>query len=280
MEEESDYQPDYGALLSAKVRALEWEKSPEERICEDPYARALIGEEGMEMGRQVEESDHIVQLGKIVPSVRHIVLLRTRHTDEYLKRRIAEGARQIVILGAGFDSRALRLKEAQVTKIFEVDRPVHMEEKKKRVKAILGELPPHVVYIGIDFLVETLEDLKRKLVEGGYDPQGKSLYVMEGLVSHLTDESVSDLFRFISANSGEGSSLLCTYPHGDMAAALEGIRAGSEPTFGLNPPQMAEFLAERGFGQIKNLTLDEAYALYHLRAEGPIPYSFVEAVVV
>lgn len=280
MKEESAYQPDYGALLSARVRALEWEKPPQERICEDPYARALIGEEGMEMGRQIEESDHIVQLGKIVPSVQNIVLLRTRYTDEYLKRGIAQGARQIVILGAGFDSRALRLKEAQSTRIFEVDRPIHMEEKKKRVRALLGELSPHVVYIGIDFLAETLEDLKRKLVERGYDLQGKSLYLMEGLVSHLTHESVSELFRFISANSGKGSFLVCTYPHEDMAAGLEQIRAGSEPTFGLNPPQMAEFLAERGFGQIKNLTLDEAHSLYHLRAEGPIPYSFVEAIVV
>lgn len=56
------FQPDSGAIFSAAVRAIEWEKPAETRICEDPYARALIGDEGMAQAADYEKSQFHMKL--------------------------------------------------------------------------------------------------------------------------------------------------------------------------------------------------------------------------
>lgn len=280
MDQAKEFQPDEGAILSAAIRALEWEKPAGERICEDPYARALIGEEGMEMARQRQQSPYMTGLRKVVCDVNAIIVLRTRYIDDYIRRGLAQGIRQLVILGAGYDSRALRIEGLKQARIFEIDRPPNLEDKMEKVKKVAGQLPPQVTYVGIDFLEETLEDLRRKLVEWEYDPQSKSLFVLEGLVSHLSLKAVDELMRFISSFAAPGSSMVCTYPHGNMADELERLRAGSEPTFGMDPPLMVRFLEDRGFCRVHNLTLEEAYRLYRKKEPHALePYSFVEATV-
>jgi methyltransferase (TIGR00027 family) len=280
MDEAKDFQPDIGAILSAAVRAKEWEKPAGSRICDDPYARAILGNEGMELAAAREDSEYFEELKKFIPSVQLIIILRTRYIDDYVREGIMKGARQVVILGAGYDTRALRIEAMKGVKVFEVDRPGMSWDKQARVKKVLGFLPPNVVYIAMDFLSETLEDLKAKLIQTGYDCQEKTLFILEGLVSHLTEEAVGALFTFIASFSASGSSLVCTYPHGDVVEKLIELRAGSEPTFGLNPDQMAAFLEKRGFYQINNLTVQEAIENYRLEHPGNIiPYSFVQALV-
>ena len=69
-------------------------------------------------------------------------LARTRVTDDTLKKAIKEGATQVVILGAGYDSRAYRFKQLlNSTKVFEVDFPPTQEYKKLRVREVLGQAP-------------------------------------------------------------------------------------------------------------------------------------------
>jgi methyltransferase (TIGR00027 family) len=280
MDKDRDFQPDSGAILSGAVRAIEWEKPAGRRICEDPYARALIGDEGMEMAAAREESEYAKELRKFIPDVRLIILLRTRYIDDCVKGSIAAGAQQVVILGAGYDSRALRMEELKKAKVFEIDTPEMSWDKQERVKRVLGSRPAHVGYVGIDFISETLEALKNKLCQKGYVPAGKSLFILEGLVSHLTEEAVGDLFAFIASFSAKDSSLVCTYPHGDVVEKLIELRSGSEPTFGLNPPQMALFLEGKGFHLINNSTVKEVLDHYRFDPiESNIPYSFVQAMV-
>ena len=71
-----------------------------------------------------------------------MMTIRTRFIDEALERAIANGATQVVILGAGFDSHASRCQKSLANaKVFEVDRPVTQELKKRRVKEVLGTPP-------------------------------------------------------------------------------------------------------------------------------------------
>jgi len=78
---------------------------------------------------------------EVVFNVR-MMTIRTRFIDEALERAIANGATQVVILGAGFDSHASRCQKSLANaKVFEVDRPVTQELKKRRVKEVLGTPP-------------------------------------------------------------------------------------------------------------------------------------------
>jgi methyltransferase (TIGR00027 family) len=86
------------------------------------------------------------------------MLVRTRFIDEHLKVAIKNGATQIVVLGAGFDSRAYRLREVLGgARVFEVDFGPTREYKKRRIPEVLGALPRNVVYVPIDFTRDTLK---------------------------------------------------------------------------------------------------------------------------
>src|SRR5215475_1387754 len=86
-----------------------------------------------------------------------LMLVRTRFIDELMERAIRSGARQLVILGAGFDMRAHRFNELlQDTAIFEIDYGATQEYKRRRVEAALGGAPANVVYAPIDFVRENL----------------------------------------------------------------------------------------------------------------------------
>ena len=79
------------------------------------------------------------------------MLVRTRYIDQMMERAIRDGATQLVILGAGFDTRAHRfsalLKDVAV---IELDYGTTQEYKKRRVEAALGGAPANVVYAPID----------------------------------------------------------------------------------------------------------------------------------
>src|SRR6476660_10527215 len=97
-----------------------------------------------------------------------LMLVRTRFIDELLERAIRNGATQLVILGAGFDTRAHRfadlLKDA---KVFEVDYGATQEYKRRRVDEVLGGAPANVTYVPIDFVRESLGEVLRR---AGFGP--------------------------------------------------------------------------------------------------------------
>ena len=93
-------------------------------------------------------------------------LIRTRFSDERLQQAISKGAAQVVILGAGYDSRAYRMRELlKDVRIFEVDYGPTQEYKKLRVQEILGCFPSNLTYVSIDFTHQKLGDV---LVMAGY----------------------------------------------------------------------------------------------------------------
>ena len=89
---------------------------------------------------------------RLIPGGLWFEIARTRGMDDALLEEVAAGARQVVILGAGLDSRAYRMaSELAGTTVFEVDHPVTAAYKAQRVKAVVGEPPANVRYVTIDF---------------------------------------------------------------------------------------------------------------------------------
>ena len=104
---------------------------------------------------------------------------RVKHMDAALLAEVHRGARQVVVLGAGFDTRPYRFAdELAGTSVFEVDHPVTAREKKKRVRTALGGLPNHVSYVEVDF---TREHLGKRLEAAGYASTVPAVFVWSGV---------------------------------------------------------------------------------------------------
>lgn len=141
--------------------------------------------------------DEAMQDVEVVGNVR-MMTVRTRFIDEKLERAIADGASQVVILGAGFDSHAYRyidlLKGARV---FEVDRPAMQALKKERVEEVLGGPPPNLAYVAVDF---QHDDLPKTMARYGYDPSRQTFFILEGVTMYLPEDDLRATLRFIAAH--------------------------------------------------------------------------------
>jgi|SRR5665213_1020390 len=164
-----------------------------ELIGEHPIAAAL--EDVYESARQKAE----------VAGTSNMMLARTRFIDEHLARAVAGGASQVVILGAGFDTRAYRFAELLTdARVFEVDYRSTQQFKKRRVEEVLGAAPANVVFVEIDFQRDKLEDLLRA---AGYRPGEKTFFIWEGVSMYLPESAVRETLRTVAALAPEGSSL-------------------------------------------------------------------------
>jgi methyltransferase (TIGR00027 family) len=214
---------------------------------------------------------------------------RVRYVDDCAKDALGGGAEQVVILGAGFDSRAYRIPGMERVRVFEVDHPATQAEKRKRLVRLLGEIPPHVVFVPIDF---TRQALEKCLAEAGYRVDATTCFLWEGVINYLTAEAVDATFRFIGSHSAPGSRVAFTYPHAgilDGSADFEGarelaeyVRRLDEPfTFGFLPEELPGYLAARGLELIEDMGAAEYRERYPsvLERPGSGPSEFARAAL-
>lgn len=138
--------------------------------------------------------DEAMSSAEVVNTVR-MMMIRTRFIDAALERAVADGARQLVILGAGFDTHAYRCRELlQDVRVFEVDRAATQALKRERVLAALGEMPLNLTYVPIDFQHEELGDV---LARHGHDRTQRTFFIMEGVTMYVTEEGVRRTLQFV-----------------------------------------------------------------------------------
>ena len=241
------------------ARALESEKPEGVRICFDPYAVKFLNRWFYQFTRFFITNGYAERTG---PGVNGYLVARARYIDDVLQATLDDGLDQLVILGAGYDSRAYRFEQLKRgVKVFEVDHPATQQEKMKKVKAILGELPSSVTYAGIDFNTQTLE---ARLPELGYDERLKTLFILEGLLMYLSSAAVEGLLAFIRQHSGPGSQVIFDYIH---SALLEGtvkhgevsrmrrvrLVSGEGLTFSIPEGKVKEYLESKGFTNVVDI---------------------------
>src|SRR5262245_56193218 len=131
-------------------------------------------------------------------------LIRTRFFDERLQHAVSGVAAQVVILGAGYDSRAYRMKELlKGVKVFEVDYGPTQEYKKKRVREVLNGLTNNVVFVPIDFTKQTLADVLKR---AGLARDRETFFIWEGVTYYIPEEAVRGTLSYI-AGSAPGSAV-------------------------------------------------------------------------
>ena len=148
-------------------------------------------------------------LESILPGAVWFELARTRHMDDVLLREVAEGAGQVVLLGAGLDSRCYRLRdELSSAALFEVDHPVTAAVKAERLNAIFGEMPDHVNYVHVDFNTQSVGE---RLAAHGFDPAARSIVLWSGVAPYLEPEGVAQTLRWFASGTSPGSAMCFDY---------------------------------------------------------------------
>ena len=134
---------------------------------------------------------------------------RTAFVDNEVARAIGHGIDQIVLLGAGYDGRALRFGGG-ATRWYEVDDPRTEDDKRRRL-ASLGVEPSSVTSIGVDLMAaHEPADLGEALAAAAHDPDRPSLFVCEDLFASLSLEAIASLCTTLRARALEGSALVAT----------------------------------------------------------------------
>lgn len=141
-------------------------------------------------------------------------LARSRYAEDMLENAIKMGVKQYVILGAGFDTFAFRKPELlKKIKVFEIDHPATQELKLKRIKDLGWEISPSLKFVPVDF---SKDDLKKALLDSGFDSNGLSFFSWLGVTYYLSREEVINMFKSIYSITCKGSSLVFDYPDKDI----------------------------------------------------------------
>jgi methyltransferase (TIGR00027 family) len=256
----------------ALSRAIETRKVPQERICFDLYAeRFLSGKYKLPLFTRPLRYGVEKLIESLFAGHHYYVIARTRYFDDFLQQRLSDSPEQLVILGAGYDSRAYRFADrlCKVT-VFEVDHPATSAAKSLKVQNVLGDVKNSVIYVPVDFNVEKLAD---KLRQSGYKDRCKTIFLWEGVTPYLSAEAVDEVLQFILSSGGFGSAVLFDYivkslldGTCDMRGArneFEKMSRSAEPfTFGIVEGEAPLFLAARGFRDVVDVGAAELKARY------------------
>ncbi len=280
-------QSSQSALGVALFRAIESQKPEFKRICYDPYARAFIPTVTYILVKLIVDSGLYERMG---PGAVAFITVRERYIDDYLKTCLAEGLEQVVILGAGFDTRAYRIPGIEKTQVFEIDYPATQEVKREKLKKVIDPLPKYVTFLPVDFNTQSLGE---QMQRGGYNEQAKTLFIWQGVTYFLEAQGVDSTLDFIALQSGPGSSIIFDYmyneifqdPNNSYGKALKRTAkmSGEDYMFGIDRGQIETFLTQRGFRDVNNMTLEQLKQRYFTgpNAERAVPadIAIVSAVV-
>jgi methyltransferase (TIGR00027 family) len=200
-------------------------------------------------------AQQVLVRGGRVSSLVFYMQLRTKFIDDALRDFARAGGTQVVLLGAGFDVRAVRLaSELPGVSFFEVDHPATQAVKRQRLPELSAARASLIAW---DFERMPLDELPAALAGAGHDPRKPTLTVWEGVTMYLPREAIEATFAAVSDYSAPGSPLVFTYFDEHRGLRRPGLRAratawlvasvGEPYRFGWDPVQLPTWLAARGY---------------------------------
>jgi methyltransferase (TIGR00027 family) len=273
-----EHQPSETAMATATMRALAAHDDREEIRGSDSLAEVFLTEDRMTPLKDLRVRQWVMK-NRVAPGAYEFMIARTAFFDHVVRDALLQNIPQIVLLGAGYDSRPYRFKDLiKDTKIFELDaRPTQLRKKEKLDEAGIN-LPVHLVFVPIDFNRENLRDV---LPAAGFSKDQKALFVWEGVTYYLPAKVIDDTLGAIRDMSCAGSSVCFDYASlSAEALSEEGAkmlrehmksRYSAEPTkFGIPQGKIEAFLAERGYVVIEHLSPYEMETRYLTLRDGSI----------
>ncbi len=207
------------------------------------------------------------------------VIARTKYLDNIFKESIENGIDQILLFGAGFDTRAVRFAEKNMkTKIFELDTPYTQAAKIEQFKKKNIPIPKNTIFIPIDFHVDSVSE---KLESSGFNRNKTTLFIMEGIIQYLTKEAVDELFKLIYELAVPESRVVFDYIHASVLRReniyygeknIYGkVNSAREPwLFGIEEGETEAFLKNYNFQLVQNLNSEDLEKMFFRDETGNI----------
>lgn len=206
------------------------------------------------------------------------IISRTKLIDEIVQNHANE-IEQVLIFGAGFDSRAIRFKdELKHATVFELESPITQAAKLEKLKEKNIELPPNLKFISIDF---NKESLHKKLDESGFQKDKRTLFILEGLTYYLDQEAIDSTFNLLAEYSGKNSLVIFDYLYASVLRQeniYKGekeiydilVKIGEKYAFGIEKGYINEFLSKYGFDLIEDFDSNKLSKKFFSKENGEI----------
>jgi methyltransferase (TIGR00027 family) len=213
-----------------------------------------------------------------------LVLGRARYNEDLLETAIRNGVTQYVMVGAGFDTFALRrpgLRDR--VRVFEIDHPTTQDLKRQRLRDAGLDTPVNVHYVQVDFEVEGVADA---LVRSAYDPSHAAFFAWLGVISYLTRPAIEGTFLSIKRIAPRGSEIVFDYltavafvPARQSPALklrFDRARAVGEPyRTGFEPSELSSVLKPLGYELLEDLGHPQQTArFFRNRTDGICPVEY------
>lgn len=229
-------------------------------IFRDPFARRILGEEGCVW------ADERAADPKAAP-LRFFLAARSRFAEDSLAAAVARGVRQAGVLGAGFDTFALRNPYPDF-RVFEVDHPATQAWKRERLRDEDIPIPALLTFVPVDF---ERENLGERLSACGFGFAEPAFFMWLGVVPYLSREAIFAVLRLVARQSGSEVVFDYAEPWQTRAPARRArakafaarvARAGEPLVSYFEPAELHAELRRLGFGEVEDLDAAAIVARY------------------
>jgi methyltransferase (TIGR00027 family) len=258
----------------AVLRGLESRRPASERLLYDPVSFRLLPAGWRLLLRLLASTGLanaiLVKRERQLPGVIANLLCRTRYIDDALRGALDNGAEQVLILGAGFDTRAYRIPGTDAVPVFEVDHPDAQAAKRKALERSSIAIPENVTFVPVDF---ERDDLGRALAVAGFRSGRRTFFIWEGVTQYISRAAIADTLAYVGTAGGAGSVLAFSYIRVDV---IEGSAAtatdrrvmaraqggGAPWRTGLDPAELPALLERHGLRLVEDVGDDEFRTRY------------------
>jgi methyltransferase (TIGR00027 family) len=264
------HEPSRTALMVARQRAAH-QVLDHGSILADPFAMKILGEDEKEV-LQFANQNPLGSIGRLFTTA------RSRIAEDALSRAVERGVRQIVILGAGLDTFALRNPHgARQIRIYEVDHPATQAWKRERLAEAQIALLPWLIFVPVDF---ERDDVGEKLVAVGFQQNSPAFFTWLGVVPYLTQDAISRTLDYMS--SIQNSEVVFDYMEPPEASSEEVRQFETERTEQLkkmnersvsrfDPAGIAALLHSHGFCTVEDINFQEIASTFGHAVQGLAP---------
>lgn len=254
-------QPSRTALAAAVQRAAH-QTLEGGSIFKDPVARVMLG-------RDADALINVISGDPAQRQMRIFLAARSRFAEDCLDAAVARGVRQLVVLGAGLDTFALRNPHAALgLRIFEVDHPATQAWKRDRLRESNFAVPETLTFAPVDLASQSLAE---ELEAAGFQAARPAFFCWLGVVPYLRREAISAILGYIATLPGsevvfDYSEPLENYSperRANVAAVAERTAAMGEPWLSyFDPAGIANDLRGQGFAELEDLGLADIAVRY------------------
>ena len=182
-------EPSRTALMIARQRAAH-QMLDHGAVLNDPFAIKILNEDETDV-LQFATAHPLASIGRLFTAA------RSRIAEDALSGAVERGIRQIVILGAGLDTLALRSPHgAGQIRFYEVDHPATQAWKRERSADAQLAFPPWLSFVPVDF---ERDDLAETLAGAGFQQNSPAFFTWLGVVPYLTEDAVRSTLDYIAS---------------------------------------------------------------------------------